>query len=91
MASIISCPHCGKRPKEEFTVKGAALKRPDPDATTDVWFDYVYLRENPRGAYQEYWHHTSGCRRWLVVTRDTVTHEVAGCRDAAEARIEVQA
>ena len=26
--------------------------------------------------YDEYWHHAAGCRRWLVVTRDTVTHEV---------------
>ncbi len=84
MASLVTCPHCGARPKEEFTVKGAALKRPDPDASQDVWFDYVYLRDNPRGRYEEYWHHTSGCRRWLVVTRDTATHDIYASRDAAE-------
>ncbi|RCW22696.1 N-methylglutamate dehydrogenase subunit B [Ciceribacter lividus] len=84
MASLIPCPHCGQRPKEEFTVKGAALARPTPDAGADAWFDYVYLRENPRGRYDEYWHHTSGCRRWLVVTRDTATHEIEGARDAAQ-------
>lgn len=83
MASLVSCPHCGARPKEEFTVKGAALSRPAADAGPDAWFDYVYLRDNPRGGYQEYWHHTSGCRRWLVVTRDTATHEIANSRDAA--------
>ncbi|OWK23313.1 sarcosine oxidase subunit delta [Rhizobium yanglingense] len=77
------CPHCGPRPKEEFTIKGAALARPTPDAGPDDWFDYVYLRDNPRGAYEEYWHHTSGCRRWLAVARNTVTHEIAACRDAA--------
>ena len=84
MASLISCPHCGPRPKEEFTVKGAALARPEADADTATWFDHVYLRENPRGLYDEYWHHTSGCRRWLVVTRDTATHDIAAVRDAAD-------
>jgi heterotetrameric sarcosine oxidase delta subunit len=83
MASLVSCPHCGNRPKEEFSIKGAALPRPAPDAGAEAWFAYVYLRENPRGGYEEYWHHTSGCRRWLVVTRDTGTHEVEGVRDAA--------
>ena len=86
MASLVACPHCGKRPKEEFTVKGAALRRPSPEADGETWFDYVYLRDNPRGAYQEYWHHTSGCRRWLVVSRDTATHEIFESRDAAERR-----
>ncbi|BCH05240.1 hypothetical protein MesoLj131b_72390 (plasmid) [Mesorhizobium sp. 131-2-5] len=63
-------------------MKGAALTRPAPDAGTDAWIDYVYLRDNPRGAYKEYWHHTSGCRRWLVVSRDTATHEISWSRDA---------
>ncbi|GHD13090.1 sarcosine oxidase subunit delta [Tianweitania populi] len=84
MASLISCPHCGSRPKEEFEIKGAALPRPAPDAPQSEWFDHVFLRENPRGRYDEYWHHAAGCRRWLVVTRDTASHEVEACRDAAE-------
>ncbi|MFC0220409.1 sarcosine oxidase subunit delta [Pseudochelatococcus lubricantis] len=83
MASLIPCPHCGRRPKEEFTIKGAALERPGPDAGQAAWMDYVYLRDNPRGAYREYWHHTSGCRRWLVVSRNTATHDVTGAEDAA--------
>lgn len=82
MASLIPCPHCGLRPKEEFTIKGAALPRPAPEADGDAWFDYVYLRDNPRGAYREYWHHTSGCRRWLTVARDTATHEIDAIHDA---------
>ncbi len=86
MASLIPCPHCGARPREEFTVRGEALPRPAPDAGQDAWFSYVYLRENPRGAYDEHWHHTSGCRRWLVVNRDTATHEITAVRDASHAR-----
>lgn len=86
MASLVPCPHCGPRPKEEFTVKGAVLARPAPYAGPDRWFDYVYLRENPRGAYEEYWHHAAGCRRWLIVCRDTITHEVRASRDAGAAK-----
>jgi heterotetrameric sarcosine oxidase delta subunit len=85
MASLIRCPHCGPRPKEEFTIRGAALRRPDPAADRDAWFAYVYLRENPRGPYEEHWHHSGGCRRWLVVTRDTLTHEQVDVRDIARA------
>ena len=84
MASLIDCPHCGPRPKEEFGIKGAVLPRPAADAA--AWMDYVYLRDNPRGAYREYWHHAGGCRRWLVVTRDTASHEVADVADAAGVR-----
>jgi heterotetrameric sarcosine oxidase delta subunit len=42
----------------------------------DAWMDYVYLRDNPRGNYTEYVHHSGGCRAWLVVTRNTDTHQV---------------
>ncbi|NEK34643.1 sarcosine oxidase subunit delta [Rhizobium leguminosarum] len=88
MASLISCPHCGARPKEEFSIRGdAGLGRPAPDAGAETWFDYVYLRENPRGRHSEYWHHSSGCRRWLIVERDTVTHVVHGVRDAALSKL----
>lgn len=83
MASLIRCPHCGARPKEEFTIRGAALARPQADAGEDAWYAYVYLRDNPMGAYDEHWHHTSGCRRWLVVSRNTRSHETLGVRDAA--------
>lgn len=88
MASLISCPHCGARPKEEFSIRGdAGLIRPAPDAGAEAWFDYVYLRDNPRGSHSEYWHHSVGCRRWLIVERDTVTHVVHGVRDAALSKL----
>ena len=83
MASLIRCPHCGPRPKEEFTIRGAALARPAPEDGPEAWFRFVYLLDNPRGPHDEHWHHTGGCRRWLVVTRDTVTHETAAVRDVS--------
>jgi sarcosine oxidase subunit delta len=44
------------------------------------------MRRNPVGRYQELWHHLSGCRRWLVVERDTVSHQVYAVTDAAAVR-----
>jgi len=82
MASLIPCPHCGPRPREEFSIRGAALQRPAPEAPQADWFAYVYLRDNPRGPHDEFWRHGGGCGRWLVVTRDTATHAVIGVRDA---------
>jgi methylglutamate dehydrogenase subunit B len=79
---LIPCPHCGTRPVEEFTFLGdATVKRPtsnDP-ASMDQWFDYVYLRDNPKGRFDEFVHHSGGCRAWLVISRNTATHEVYGC------------
>lgn len=87
MASLISCPHCGVRPKEEFTIFGDATPaRPGPEAPEEAWFAYVYLRENPKGRIRESWHHTSGCRRFLIVERDNVTHAIYSVVDAAQAK-----
>ena len=42
----------------------------------EEWFDYIYIRDNPRGVHQEYWQHITGCRSFVKVLRDTVSHEV---------------
>jgi len=73
---IIECPYCGPRVQVEFTYGGADLPRPAPDAPTDAWFAYVYLRDNPKGPHAELWQHSAGCRTWLRVRRDTRTHDV---------------
>jgi heterotetrameric sarcosine oxidase delta subunit len=76
---LIPCPHCGERPHSEFTYGAdATLLRPaDPAAASDEeWYDYVYLRINPRGPHSEFWHHTLGCDQWIEVKRDTLTHRI---------------
>ena len=81
----IPCPYCGDRDASEFTDLGdAGLKRPDPSAPNAerAFHDYVYLRDNPAGPHREFWHHVSGCRSWLVVTRDTRSHEILGAEFA---------
>ena len=82
----IDCPFCGKRDQSEFTYSGdATKKRPDHnDQDPQAWFDYVYQRDNPKGAHQEYWHHTSGCRQFLVVERNTMTHKISSVQAAGD-------
>ena len=80
----IHCPHCGLRDHHEFHYHSAAnIKRPDDD-DAEAWANYIYLRDNPRGASDELWQHVHGCRSWLVVSRNTLTHEVTGARLATE-------
>ena len=79
---LIPCPYCGTRDGHEFTVIGdaALMERPDPEAADAAgrFHAYAYLRTNPDGRHRELWYHASGCRRLLVVTRDTRTHAVLG-------------
>ena len=82
----LPCPICGDRDIREFTCKGhaLALDRPAPDAGEAAWDDYLHLRENPAGRTCELWYHGVGCTAWLVVERDTVSHEVFGAVLASE-------
>ncbi len=74
----IHCPHCGPHPHDEFRYGGdASVERPAHDDTdAERWYRYVFVRQNKKGSHREYWQHTMGCRRWLVVERDTVTHAI---------------
>ena len=86
----IDCPYCGARDQGEFSYLGdASPERPrDPpevaldEAAMARWTAYVYQRDNPAGPHRELWQHVAGCRAWLVVTRDTVTHEILGVESA---------
>lgn len=84
----IPCPICGSRDSREFTYKGdaVALRRPGPDADEVEWDAYIHLRDNPAGITRDLWYHGAGCTAWLVVTRNTVTHEVLKATLAREAR-----
>ena len=77
---IIQHPLLGPRDSQEFTYLGDAslLHRPDAsgDDAADKFFDYQYLRDNPAGTHRELWYHEMGDRSWLVITRDTTSHEI---------------
>ena len=90
---IIDHPLLGPRDSSEFTYLGDASLIDRPDGLSDdglpAFYDYQYLRDNPAGLHRELWFHEAGDRSWLVVTRDTVTHEITKvelARDVARAR-----
>lgn len=58
------------------------MSRPELKASQDAWANYVYLRDNPMGPHEELWYHGFGCGAWLVVTRNTKTHEVLSVKAA---------
>ena len=77
---LIDHPLLGPRDAQEFTYLGDAslMHRPDtsaPDALS-AFHDYLSLRDNPARAHRELWYHEYGDGSWLVVTRDTLTHEI---------------
>ena len=87
----IPCPYCGLRSNEEFVYHGdATLHRPDVSDTSAAdaeraAYEYVYLRENPAGRHRELWFHAAGCHAWLIVERDTRTHQIFHASPAAAA------
>lgn len=92
---LIPHPLLGPRDAQEFTYFGdaALLRRPDgmaESAAKDL-NDYVYLRDNPAGLHRELWFHEQGDRSWLVVTRNTVTHEILGAELANEVALRQKA
>lgn len=78
---IINHPLLGPRDAQEFVYLGdaALINRPDglAEGAIDAFHDYLYLRDNPAGLHRELWYHEQGDRSWLVVTRNTLTHEIA--------------
>lgn len=76
----ITCPYCGSRDISEFAYHGDAT-RTRPKRDEDV-YAYVYERDNPAGPHREHWYHAQGCRGWLTVTRNTLTHEISGVEEA---------
>ncbi len=90
---IITHPLLGPRDAAEFVALGDAslIDRPDwqSDSAVAEFTEYLYMRDNPAGEHAELWYHEQGDRSWLVVTRNTLTHEVTKvelARDVARAR-----
>ena len=85
---IIKHPLLGPRDSAEFVYLGdsSLIDRPDPSAddAADLFYEYGYMRGNPAGEHKELWYHEQGDRSWLVVTRNTLTHEITAVELARE-------
>lgn len=95
---LIPHPLLGPRDAQEFVYLGPAalIDRPeigfpltDTEGALDAFHVYLHERDNPAGPHRELWFHEQGDRSWIVVTRDTRTHEILGAElatDLARAR-----
>ncbi len=75
-----NCPYCGARDQSEFTYGREVAPVPALADSQAAWTRFVFERDNPAGPHREWWHHNHGCRQWLEIVRDTVTHEVLEIR-----------
>ncbi|MGR0161846.1 sarcosine oxidase subunit delta [Paenarthrobacter nitroguajacolicus] len=76
---LISCPNCGPRDETEFHYGGQAhVAYPESpnDLTDREWAEYLFYRENTKGTFAERWVHSTGCRQWFNMLRDTVSYEI---------------
>ena len=76
---LIPCPNCGPRDETEFHYGGQAhVAYPEnPAELTDrEWAEYLFYRDNTKGAFAERWLHSTGCRQWFNMLRDTVTYDI---------------
>ena len=76
---LIPCPNCGPRDETEFHYGGQAhVPYPENPAELDdrAWAEFLFYRENTRGTFAERWLHSTGCRQWFNMLRDTVTYDI---------------
>jgi len=88
---LIDHPLLGPRDASEFVYLGDAslIQRPDANRenAAELFYEYLHLRDNNAGAHRELWYHEQGDRSWLVVTRNTLTHEITGVELARDIAI----
>jgi len=76
MSLQINCPHCGKRPIEEF-IYGEVPVVPEEITDPDEWdIDRAFMMHNTEGIQREAWFCLQGCRRWVYLFRDTTTNKI---------------
>jgi len=80
MSFLLECPHCGRRPVDEFAYFGEVTRRPGrsengPPSLRELT-EYVYFRDNVAGPQREWWQHQMGCGEWFLAERDTRTNHV---------------
>ncbi|MGO4146644.1 sarcosine oxidase subunit delta [Paenarthrobacter sp. YAF11_1] len=91
---LISCPNCGPRDETEFHYGGQAhVAYPESpnDLTDREWAEYLFYRENTKGTFAERWVHSTGCRQWFNMLRDTVSYEIHSIYGMGQPRPDLKA
>ena len=77
MSIRITCPHCAERTLEEYVYGEMFDEVPVGPGDAAAWeVDRSFMHNNAEGPVREAWFHLYGCRRWIVVKRDTTTDEI---------------
>ena len=74
---LIPCPHCGPRAQAEFVFERPLETIFGVDTPTPELVEKLYTRTNARGLSAELWRHSRGCRAWLRIDRNSVTHVIS--------------
>ena len=73
---LIPCPHCGDRAQTEFDYVRTLDSVVTLEMPSDEAMNTLFERANPRGVDQELWRHSQGCRQFIAMRRNRVTHEI---------------
>ena len=73
---LIACPHCGPRAQAEFAYERTRDSIVTIAMAPDVAMTTLFERTNQRGVDDELWRHSHGCRRFILLRRNRVTHEI---------------
>jgi sarcosine oxidase subunit delta len=88
----ITCPLCGPRDRREYYYYGSEDYLTLPEGEDfDAIDAHLHLRDNPAGVTRDLWYHEMGCAAWLVVTRNTVTHQISDVALVAEGGVGILA
>ncbi len=74
---LITCPHCGNRAQTEFDYVRTLDSIVTLDMAPEAAMTTLFERSNPRGIDDELWRHSHGCRQFMMLRRNRVTHEIA--------------
>lgn len=77
---LIPCPWCGPRAQAEFTYERTTDSVVDPAMPAADAMRTLYTRANPMGVDAEIWRHSFGCRGWMILTRNRMTHAIDAVR-----------
>ena len=73
---LINCPHCGECAQSEFDYVRTLDSIVTLDMAPAAAMKTLFERTNPRGEDDELWRHSNGCRQFVTVRRNRVTHEI---------------
>ena len=73
---LIPCPHCGDRAQSEFDYVRTLDSIVTLEMPSDEAMKRLFERTNPRGVDDELWRHSQGCRQFMTMRRNRVTHEI---------------